>query len=74
MLTQQRYIYGSLYPIFILVLVGVTTQNNDHLKFLFEMNEDFCVLPSFGVIPLFRSNISMVSNTPGLDIDPTKVS
>ncbi|KAK3096921.1 hypothetical protein FSP39_004769 [Pinctada imbricata] len=52
--------------------VGSSTEHEEHLKFLFEGSDDFCVIPSFGVIPAF-SSMSIASNVPGLDVDPTKI-
>jgi hypothetical protein len=51
---------------------GVSTRQEDHLKFLFEMNEDFCTLPSF--IALCFPAFGMFSADIGLAIDPTQVS
>ena len=52
--------------------VGVSTQQSDYLKFLFELSEDFTALPTFGVIPAFASMMAS-SGIPGFPIDPTKV-
>ena len=38
--------------------VGMSTKEDDYLKFLFEMSEDFSVIPSFGVIPSFSAMTS----------------
>ena len=54
------------------VPVGMSTRDPDHLKFLFEMSEDFSVLPSFSVIPTMQVSMGL-SEVPGLSIDPTKV-
>ncbi|XP_064653288.1 peroxisomal multifunctional enzyme type 2-like [Lineus longissimus] len=54
--------------------VGVSTTQPDHLKFLFELAEDFCVLPTYGVIPCFASSTSLFNGSvPGLEIDVAKV-
>ncbi len=54
--------------------VGVSTAQPDHLKFLFEMNEDFCVLPSYAVIPSMMALRGLFGGqVPGLSVDPTKV-
>lgn len=60
---------------FFFVPVGVSTQHSDFLKFLFELNQDFCVLPTFGVIPAFSALQSLVSGSvPGLSsINPARV-
>ncbi|XP_071953344.1 peroxisomal multifunctional enzyme type 2-like [Antedon mediterranea] len=55
--------------------VGVSTSQTDHLKFLFELNDEFCVLPSYGVIPAQIASMGLFgSSIPGLeDIDVTKI-
>lgn len=54
--------------------VGVSTQQPDHLKFLFELSDDFTTLPTFAVIPAFNSMVLGVSTgIEGFPIDPTKV-
>jgi len=54
--------------------VGVSTAQEDHLKFTFELSEDFCVIPSFGVIPAFEAfNSKLIGGLPGFEIDPTKI-
>ncbi|PVD20051.1 hypothetical protein C0Q70_20545 [Pomacea canaliculata] len=54
--------------------VGVSTQQPDYLKFLFELSEDFSVLPTFGVIPAFDTMMnSLHSGIPGFPIDPTRI-
>ena len=35
--------------------LGYSTSDNKNLKFLYENHEDFCVVPSFGVIPAFAN-------------------
>ena len=58
----------------LIILVGYTTQDEDYLKFLFEGSPDFCVLPSFSVIPAFGASTGMfMGGVPGLKVDPTKV-
>jgi 3-hydroxyacyl-CoA dehydrogenase/3a,7a,12a-trihydroxy-5b-cholest-24-enoyl-CoA hydratase len=54
--------------------VGVSIQQEGHLKFLFELSGDFSVLPTFGVIPAFASlSDATMSGIPGFKIDPTKI-
>ena len=54
------------------LLVGASTTQENHLKFLFERNEDFCVIPSFAVTPPFGV-MERMATIPGLTIDPTQV-
>ncbi|KAK3765704.1 hypothetical protein RRG08_026179 [Elysia crispata] len=53
--------------------VGVSTKQPDHLKFLFELSDDFSVVPSFGVIPAFGCLMESTGKIPGIKIDPTKI-
>ncbi|CAH1255038.1 HSD17B4 [Branchiostoma lanceolatum] len=52
---------------------GVSTRDPDHLKFLFELSEDFCTLPTYGVISAFNSSGGAFRGNSGLNIDFTKV-
>ncbi|XP_069746096.1 peroxisomal multifunctional enzyme type 2 [Narcine bancroftii] len=70
---SSEYTYTNLQPILYALGVGMTTKDPDHLKFLFERNEDFSCLPTFGVIPAQGSMIDGLSSVPGLNIDFTKV-
>lgn len=68
------YKYTHLEPILYALGVGMSTKDPDHLKFLFEGNEEFCCLPSFGVIPAQASMLDGgLTSVPGLNIDFTKV-
>lgn len=51
--------------------MGVSTKQEDYLKFLFEMSDDFCVLPTF----IIQSGLSstVLTGVEGLNIDPTMV-
>ncbi|XP_033634641.1 peroxisomal multifunctional enzyme type 2-like [Asterias rubens] len=55
--------------------VGASTSQPDHLKFLFELNEDFCTLPSFAVLLGIKGMGHLfLGGIPGLrDIDMTKI-
>jgi len=53
--------------------VGCSVAQPDYLKFLFELSEDFCVIPSFGVIPAFGSFNAIIGGLPGFEVDPTKI-
>jgi 3-hydroxyacyl-CoA dehydrogenase/3a,7a,12a-trihydroxy-5b-cholest-24-enoyl-CoA hydratase len=52
--------------------VGVSTQQEDHLKFLFEMHDEFCVLPTYMVIPSM-TNMAGLSSVQGLEINPMMI-
>nr|CAB3254232.1 peroxisomal multifunctional enzyme type 2 [Phallusia mammillata] len=51
--------------------VGASTKRKDNLKFLFELHDEFCALPSYGVVPPFGS--MMLGNVEGLEINPTQI-
>ncbi|NXW24655.1 DHB4 enzyme, partial [Circaetus pectoralis] len=71
-LATNVYKYTHLEPILYALGVGMSTKDPDHLKFLFEGSEDFCCLPSFGVIPAQTSMFDGIPALPGLDIDLAK--
>ncbi|XP_074788479.1 peroxisomal multifunctional enzyme type 2 isoform X5 [Athene noctua] len=72
-LATNVYKYTHLEPILYALGVGMSSKDPDHLKFLFEGSEDFCCLPSFGVIPAQTSMFDGVPSLPGLNIDITKM-
>ncbi|XP_030423714.1 peroxisomal multifunctional enzyme type 2 isoform X1 [Gopherus evgoodei] len=68
------YKYTHLQPILYALGVGMSTKDPDHLKFVFEGSEEFCCLPTFGVIPAQASLWDGgLSSVPGLNMDFTKV-
>ncbi|XP_048383621.2 peroxisomal multifunctional enzyme type 2 isoform X1 [Stegostoma tigrinum] len=68
-----EYTYTNLEPILYALGVGMTTKDPDHLKFLFERNEEFSCLPTFGVIPAQGFMNGGLASISGLNIDFTKV-
>ncbi|KAK3579995.1 hypothetical protein CHS0354_025319 [Potamilus streckersoni] len=69
-----KFTYGPKEVILYALGVGSSTKEPDYLKFLFEGAEEFCVLPSFAVIPAMNSTSGLfVGGIPGLQIDPTKI-
>lgn len=66
----MNIIYLSIISLYVEFSVGSSTQESDYLKFLFEGSEDFCVIPSFAVVPAFSA---MFASVPGMEVDPTKV-
>lgn len=72
-LTTKVYTYTHLEPILYALGVGMSTKDPDHLKFLFEGSEEFCCLPTFGVIPAQTSMFDGIPSLPGLNIDLAKV-
>ncbi len=57
---------------FVILLVGMSTKEEDYLKFLFELSDDFSVIPSFGVVPSFPA-LAGLANVTQLSIDFTQV-
>ncbi|NXE80009.1 DHB4 enzyme, partial [Cochlearius cochlearius] len=70
-LATAVYKYTHLEPILYALGVGMSTKDPDHLKFLFEGSEEFCCLPSFGVIPA-QTSMTEVLSVPELNIDLAK--
>ncbi|KAL3199158.1 hypothetical protein MRX96_014122 [Rhipicephalus microplus] len=70
------FVYNADTVILYALAVGLSTQEKDHLKFLYEGAEDFSVLPSFGVIPAMPAvfgSVAQHDETRKLNIDPTKM-
>uniref|UniRef100_A0A2R5LJG5 Peroxisomal multifunctional enzyme type 2 n=1 Tax=Ornithodoros turicata TaxID=34597 RepID=A0A2R5LJG5_9ACAR len=70
------FVYTPDSAILYALSVGLSTQEPDHLKFLFENSVDFSVLPSFGVIPAMSAvfNSEALSNeSRRLNVDPSKM-
>lgn len=73
-LPSSTYSYNHLQPILYALGVGMSTKEADHLKFLYEGSEDFCCLPTFGVIPSQAAMMSGgLATVPGLSIDFTRL-
>lgn len=64
--------YSKLSTSYCNLSVGASTKQPDHLKFLFELNEDFSVIPTFGVVPAF-SSLGAITSLDGWNVNPTKV-
>ncbi|XP_031425960.1 peroxisomal multifunctional enzyme type 2 [Clupea harengus] len=73
-LPEMTFSYSHIQCILYALGVGMSTKEPDHLKFLYENNEDFSVLPTFGVIPSQASMLSGgLSSVPGLNLDMTRL-
>uniref|UniRef100_A0AAY5KPM9 Hydroxysteroid (17-beta) dehydrogenase 4 n=1 Tax=Esox lucius TaxID=8010 RepID=A0AAY5KPM9_ESOLU len=73
-LPEMTFSYSHMQCILYALGVGMSTRENDHLKFLYEGHEDFCVLPTFGVIPSLGSLMDGgLGSLPGLNIDFTRL-
>lgn len=57
------------------VTVGVSTQHDGHLKFLFERHSEFTVLPTYAVIPAMAAVLEplLSGNVQGFRFDPAMV-
>ena len=60
----------------ILYALSLHFNTNEHLKYLYENHPEFCVFPSFGVIPAQESLFNSLSDLEiphGINIDPTRL-
>lgn len=56
--------------------IGVSTEEPDHLRFLYENSEDFGPLPTFGIVPMQAAMLAsgvITGGVDGLDVNLTKV-
>jgi hypothetical protein len=44
------------------IIHGMSTKEDDYLKFLFEMSEDFSVIPSFGDLRRIGDRYELLGN------------
>ncbi|XP_044131825.1 peroxisomal multifunctional enzyme type 2 [Bufo gargarizans] len=73
-LPTATYQYSSIHPILYALGVGMSTKDPDHLKFLYEMSDDYSCLPTFGVIPAQAATMGGgLASVPGLNIDLTQM-
>ncbi|TSL10178.1 Peroxisomal multifunctional enzyme type 2 [Bagarius yarrelli] len=72
-LPEVAFNYTHMHCILYALGVGMSTQEADHLKFLYEGHENFSCLPTFGVIPGQAAMLEGgLSSLPGLNFDPTR--
>ncbi|CAM4719917.1 unnamed protein product [Leuciscus chuanchicus] len=71
-LPEISFSYTHMHCILYALGVGMSTGDPDHLRFLYEGQEDFCCLPTFSVIAA-QSAITGLSSVPGLQIDFSKL-
>ena len=71
-LPPQSFTYTDREVILYALGIGVSTSQTNHLKFLFELHEDFCTIPTYVVVMAQKAQQGLGS-IPGLNIDPTKV-
>lgn len=73
--SEQSFSYSERDAILYALGVGVSTQHDDHLKFLYEGNSNFAVLPTYAVIPamavILRSFLS--GNVEGFQFNPAMI-
>lgn len=73
---DSRFSYDQRDVILYALSLGVSTSEEENLKFLYENHDSFCVLPSFGVIPAFKvlySTVASLKLPNNLQIDPAKI-
>jgi len=69
-----KFTYSPRDAIIYALGVGYTMKDEDYLRFLFEGDADFSVVPSFAVIPAQASSTGVFTGgIPGIKIDPTKI-
>lgn len=71
---KESWTYTDRDAMLYALAVGCSTTKPDHLKFLFELSEDFSVLPTFAVLVAHNgAMVELDKTTTGIDVDPTKV-
>jgi (3R)-3-hydroxyacyl-CoA dehydrogenase / 3a,7a,12a-trihydroxy-5b-cholest-24-enoyl-CoA hydratase / enoyl-CoA hydratase 2 len=71
---KDAFRYDSKDVILYAISLGVSTRDLSNLKFLYENDSNFCVLPTFGVIPAFPFLSSAFNSLPNnIQIDPAKL-
>ncbi|RNA15277.1 peroxisomal multifunctional enzyme type 2 [Brachionus plicatilis] len=73
---QTKFKYDFKDAILYALSLGVSSADDKNLKFLYENHEEFCVLPSYGVIPAFGILFNALSSLKlphNLTIDPAKI-
>ncbi|KAL0979807.1 hypothetical protein UPYG_G00190000 [Umbra pygmaea] len=67
-LPEMTFSYSHLQCILYALGVGMSTKEDDHLKFLYEGHEDFSCLPTFGVVTSMGALMGGgLASLPGLD-------
>jgi hypothetical protein len=58
-----------------LCVVGATSEDSENLKFIYENDGDFSVLPTFAVIPALDAiyNVIMSGSIGGIEANPAMV-
>jgi len=72
-LADAKFSYTERDSILYALGVGYSTEHKDFLKFLFEMNEDFCTLPTYGAIIGQTGLSGLVGGNLPVTIDPTQL-
>ncbi|XP_071540167.1 peroxisomal multifunctional enzyme type 2 isoform X2 [Panulirus ornatus] len=74
-LEPRSFSYGAVDLILYALGVGVSTEDENDLKFIYENSEDFSPLPTFGIVPSQASMMDgrLWSNIPGWSPDLTKL-
>jgi 3-hydroxyacyl-CoA dehydrogenase/3a,7a,12a-trihydroxy-5b-cholest-24-enoyl-CoA hydratase len=74
-LPETTFTYSERDAMLYALGVGVSTQQQDHLKFLFEGSDDFSVLPTYAVIPAMGApgGAMMSGQIKGLQVNPAMI-
>jgi (3R)-3-hydroxyacyl-CoA dehydrogenase / 3a,7a,12a-trihydroxy-5b-cholest-24-enoyl-CoA hydratase / enoyl-CoA hydratase 2 len=77
---ENKYCYDFKDILLYNLSLGISTANEANLKFLYENHADFCVMPSFGVIPAFQILTNFIGQQAAsnqiphnVQIDPAKL-
>ena len=73
---SNKQIFSYNHKDVILYALSLNMTTKDYLKFLYENHSDFCVFPTFGVIPAQDSIFGSISSfdlPKGVTIDPTRL-
>jgi len=74
-LSAKTFSYTERDAILYAIGVGVSTRQPDYLKLLFESSSEFCVLPTYAVIPAMSAQMEvfMKGSIKGIDINPAMI-
>lgn len=74
-LASTQFTYNERDAIMYALGVGVSTTQDDYLKFLFESSPDFCVLPTYGVIPIMEpiGDAILKGDFKGIQVNPAMI-
>ncbi|XP_041372254.1 peroxisomal multifunctional enzyme type 2-like isoform X4 [Gigantopelta aegis] len=73
-ISPSMFTYNERDVILYALGIGMSTREENYLKFLYEGSDEFCVLPTFGVLPSFSAMRAVfTTDIPGLKQDLVKI-